>query len=202
MSQAYQQLLLEEESKQYTTINTHRGLYQNNHLPFEVSSATGIFQRTMENLLHGIPCVVVRGDDILVGGKDDSDHLSNLDAVLTTLSNADLQLKKSKCDFMVAQVHCGYCISGSRVEPVKDKVKAMENAPESQDVSQLCAFLGMPSYYHCFLRNITNSLQPLHELLRQGTPCSGSKNSKGHSKVQRNCCKPLVSWSILILLNH
>ena len=32
MSQAYQQLLLDEDSKKYTTINTHKGLYQYNRL--------------------------------------------------------------------------------------------------------------------------------------------------------------------------
>ena len=62
MSQAYQQLLLDEESKKFTTINTHKGLYQYNRLPFGVSSASGIFQRTMENLLQGIPHVAVRVD--------------------------------------------------------------------------------------------------------------------------------------------
>ena len=59
MSQAYQQLELEESSKKFTTINTHKGLCQYNRLPFGVSSAPGIFQRTMENLLQGIPHVVV-----------------------------------------------------------------------------------------------------------------------------------------------
>ena len=171
MSQAYKQLLLEDESKQYTTINTHKGLYQYNRLPFEVSSAPGIFQRTMENLLHGIPCVIVRVDDILVGGKDDVDHLSNLDAVLTTLSAAGLRLKKSKCEFMVTQVtYCGYRISGSGVEPVKDKVEAIQKAPEPQNFSQLRSFLGMLNNYHQFLPNIATTLEPLHKLLRQGTP--------------------------------
>ena len=47
MSQPYQQLELEESSKKFTTINTHKGLYQYNRLPFGVSSAPGIFQRTM-----------------------------------------------------------------------------------------------------------------------------------------------------------
>ena len=39
MSQAYQQFLLDEESKKFTTINTHKGLYQYNRPPFGVSSA-------------------------------------------------------------------------------------------------------------------------------------------------------------------
>ena len=40
-------------------INTHTGLYKVNRLPFGVSSAPSIFQRIMENLLQGIPGVVV-----------------------------------------------------------------------------------------------------------------------------------------------
>ena len=69
------------------------------------------------------------------------DHLYNLDAVLTTLSATGLRLKKSKCEFMVAQVtYCGYRISGSEVEPVKDKVQATQKAPEPQNVSQLSSF--------------------------------------------------------------
>ena len=42
MSQAYQQLLLDEESTKYTIINTHKGLYQYSRLPFEVSRVEAI----------------------------------------------------------------------------------------------------------------------------------------------------------------
>ena len=90
MSQTYQQLELEKSSKKFTTINTHKGLYQYNRLPFGVSSAPGIFQRTMENLLQGIPHVVVRIDDILVSGKDEHNDLANLEKVLNGLSSAGL----------------------------------------------------------------------------------------------------------------
>ena len=47
MSQAFQQILLDEESKSYVVINTHKGLFRYNRLPFGVSSAPGIFQRVM-----------------------------------------------------------------------------------------------------------------------------------------------------------
>ena len=43
LAQAYQQILLEELSKQYVTINTHKGLYRYNRLPFGVSAAPAIF---------------------------------------------------------------------------------------------------------------------------------------------------------------
>ena len=68
MNQAYQQLQLDDESKRYTTINTHKGLFQYNRLPYGISSAPGIFQRNMENLLQNIPYVIVLVDDILVSG--------------------------------------------------------------------------------------------------------------------------------------
>ena len=59
MSQAYQKILIDEESRKLLTINTHRGLFRYNRLPFGVSSAPGIFQRTMETLLKGIPNLIV-----------------------------------------------------------------------------------------------------------------------------------------------
>ena len=93
MSQAYQQLQLDNESKQYTTINTHKGLFQYNRLSYGISSAPGIFQRNMENLLQNIPYVIVRVDDILVSGANDGDHLKNLEEVFKrpAITNAHLQ---------------------------------------------------------------------------------------------------------------
>jgi ribosome-interacting GTPase 1 len=95
MSQAYQQILLEDESKKYTTINTHKGLFQYNRLPYGVSSSPGIFQRTMENLLQGISFVVVRVDDILVSGSNDEEHLANLEEVLKRLSEHGIRRRSA-----------------------------------------------------------------------------------------------------------
>ena len=64
MSQAYLQVLADDQSKEMLTINTHKGLFVYNRLPFGVSSAPGIFQHTMESLLQGIPHVLAYLDDI------------------------------------------------------------------------------------------------------------------------------------------
>ena len=52
LSQAYQQVCLDEESKKLVVVNTHKGFFQFNRLPYGVSSAPGIFQRIKESLQH------------------------------------------------------------------------------------------------------------------------------------------------------
>ena len=93
MSQAYQQIVLDKDSRKFVVVNTHRGLFQYNRLPFGVSSAPGIFQRTMESLLKDIPGVVVYIDDILVTGSSDDEHLEHLEETLRRMSDAGLRLK-------------------------------------------------------------------------------------------------------------
>ena len=77
LSQAYQKLPLDPDSKKFTTINTHKGLFQFDCLPFGISTAPSIFQRLMENLLQGLPNVCVYIDDILVSGISEADHMQN-----------------------------------------------------------------------------------------------------------------------------
>ena len=43
LSHAYLQMMLDEESKKFMVINTHKGLYQHTRMPFGISSAPAIF---------------------------------------------------------------------------------------------------------------------------------------------------------------
>ena len=75
LSHAYLQVLLEPDSRKYATINTHKGLYQYQRLPFGIASAPAVFQEIMEKILQGIPGVIVYIDNILVSGKNEEEHL-------------------------------------------------------------------------------------------------------------------------------
>ena len=171
LSQAYMQLPLEEESKQYVTINTHRGLYRYTRMPFGIASAPAIFQRLMDTVLQGIPNVMCYIDDILVTGKDDEDHLRNLAAVLSRLQDQGFGLCKEKCSFLVDSVdYLGHRINAEGLHAHPDKVAAVVNAPEPRNVSELRALLGMVNYYRKFIANLSSLLQPLNSLLQANKP--------------------------------
>ena len=130
LSQAYQQLELEEDSKQFVVVNTHKGLFRYNRLPFGISSAPGIFQRTMESLLQDIPSVIVYIDDILISGQSEEEHLQLLERVLDRLERAGLRLKREKCVLMAESVeYLGHRIDKNGLHPTKEKVQAVCDAP-------------------------------------------------------------------------
>lgn len=168
MSHAYQQLLLDEESKQYVTINTHKGLFKYNRLAFGVASSPGIFQRTMDNLFQNLPHVAVYLDDILVTGSTEEEHLQNLDQVLKRISEAGMRLKRSKCVFQAQSVtYLGHRISAQGLSPVEEKVRVIKEAPSPKNVAELRSFLGLVNYYGKFLPDLSTVLAPLYQLLHK-----------------------------------
>ena len=85
LTSAYQQMILEEESRQYVTINTHRGLYRFTRLPFGIASAPAILQKAMDSILQGVINTICYIDDILVTGRSDQEHMKILGEVLSRL---------------------------------------------------------------------------------------------------------------------
>ena len=195
LAHAYQQIPLDEESKDLTTINTEKGLFRYNRLPFGISAAPAIFQRTMEGILHGLPGVFVYIDDILVTGRTKAEHLKNLDAVLKRLEEAGFKLKKGKCAFMMRSIeYLGYIISADGVKPNPKKLEAVIAAPTPTDVSQLRSFIGLMNYYGKFIPNLASVLSPLYRLLQKNVVWRWGKQQRDAFEQAK---ESLVSGTVL-----
>ena len=166
--QAYLQVPVDDESKNYVVINTHKGLFKYIRLLFGISAAPRIFQRLMDNILQGIPGVIVYLDDILITGSTPQDHLQSLETVLDRLAKAGLHIKKDKCTFMSPSVtYLGHKIDSEGLHPLPSKVRAVTEAPCPINPKQLKAYLGLLTYYSKFLPNLSSLLSPLYKLLQK-----------------------------------
>ena len=58
LADAYLQIELDEESKKLVVVNTHKGLYHYQHLPFGLSCAPALFQKSIDQTIADIPGVM------------------------------------------------------------------------------------------------------------------------------------------------
>ena len=93
----------------------------------QFAASPAIFQRSIDVILQGIDNVVAIQDDILVTGRDDDDHLNNLEATLSRLQEYGVRLKFDKCKFMWRSVtYMGCMISASGIQPTEEKVDLLK----------------------------------------------------------------------------
>ena len=101
----------------------------------------------MENILQGIPNVIVYLDDILLSSATESEHIQLVDQVLERLEKAGFCARKEKYQFFVSSItYLGHKIDGEGLHPLPDKVKATQEAPPPTTIQEFRAYLGLLTY--------------------------------------------------------
>lgn len=171
LSSAYQQVLLDEESRQYVTINTHLGLFRYTRLPFGVASSPAIFQKIMDSVITGLHGVGGILDDLIITGSNDEAHFRNLEGALERMSSMGIKLKKEKCVFMEPSVeYFAFVVDRDGIHPSPRKVQAIQEVPVPENPTELKSFLGLINYYRRFIPDMATLAQPLNRLLVENIP--------------------------------
>ena len=195
MSQAYQQLTLDEDSKNLLVVNTPKGLFRYTRLPYGVSTAPAIFQSVMDRILQGLP-VACYLDDILIATKTEEEHDQLLEQTLERLEKAGIRLKQEKCEFYAKELqYLGHCINATGIHPTEEKVQAIKEAPRPENVSQLRAFLGLMNYYSKFIPQAASRLAPLYKLLQKNCTWQWTEEC---TNVFQECKSLLTSDAVLV----
>ena len=91
--------------------------------------------------------------------------------MLERLKANGLRLKRSKCVFDARVVtYLGWKITATELKPLEKKIRAVREASEPTNTTELKSFIGAVSYYQKLLPGIATVLAPLYELLKKGTP--------------------------------
>ena len=153
---------MDEESKEKTAFSTGSGLWQFCVMPFGLCNAPATFERLMEQVLAGLPLSVslIYLDDILVPGRTFEEEVHNLQLVFDRLQAAGLKLSPKKCSLFQKEVKfLGHIVSRDGVAVDLEKVRTVQDWPTPSEVKR---FLGLCSYYHCFIKGFADIAYPLH----------------------------------------
>ena len=122
-------------------------------VPFGLAQAPAYFQALINKVLEGLHKIAVTYlDDIIIFSKNEEQYLEHLRIIFQRLKEAGLKLKRSKCDFMKAQIqHLGHLISSSGIQPLPEKLESIKNMPALRSPKEVKQFLRLAGYYCKFV---------------------------------------------------
>ena len=181
--QAFWQIKLDDESKEYTAFSTPRGKYHFNSLPMGLKCSSGAFQRIIDSVLYGLTGKVCKIfiDDVLILGHTFEEHCENLVKVFKRLNEAQLTIRLSKCKFFQREIRfLGHIVSDKGIRTQPEKVAAIKNMERPRTVKDLLKFLGAAGYYRKHIPgDLAEITFPLTELTKGAT-----RKAKRYTKLK------------------
>ncbi|KAL7077667.1 hypothetical protein ACQ4LE_002821 [Meloidogyne hapla] len=165
---AYLQIELDDESKKLANINTHRGLFEVQRLPFGVKSAPAIFQKLMDELISGLNGVFAYLDDLIIVSKNEREHKEVLFELFERIENYGLKIQLEKCNFFKSELKfLGHIVSKEGIKPDPEKKSIIQKLQRPKDVKELKSVMGTINYYAKFVREMHEVRGPLDKLLQK-----------------------------------
>ena len=171
LKSAYQQLVLNEASRELVTINTPKGFFRYTRLLFGIASSPAIWQRFIDQVTACLEMIYTIMDDVLVSGRTNEEHYRNLDALFQRFQKYGLRVKPRQCFYcQESVVYMGRQLSKEGMRPTGEHLKAIVDAPAPQDVGALRSWLGMVNFQAPFVPNLSMLAHPLNTLLSTKNP--------------------------------
>lgn len=167
LKSAYWQISLDDQARQHSVINTHRGLFVLNRLQMGMKNASAIFQRCIEQVLKGIHNVIVYQDDVMVFASSTSQLKKVLDQVKKRLREHDVTVNAEKCiECTDTLKFLGHVFSDKGIKPDSSLVNKINSTKVPENCKQLSRFLGMAQYYSKFIPSFSEICHPLYNLAK------------------------------------
>lgn len=169
LKSGFHQIELAERDREKTAFSVNNGKYEFCRLPFGLKNAPSIFQRAIDDVLReqiGKTCYVYV-DDVIIFSDNELNHVKHIDWVMRKLYEANMRVSREKSHFFKTNVeYLGFTVSRDGIHTSQDKVEAIRNYGEPTTLFGLRSFLGLASYYRCFIKDFASIAKPLTDILK------------------------------------
>ena len=190
VKQGFWHIPLEDESSYLTTFNSPFGRYRWLRMPFGISSAPEVFQRSMHQLIEDLDGIEVIADDFMIYGRGKTDeeavadHDDKLHAFLKRCEDRNVVLCEEKFKLRQSELpFIGHVVTADGLKPCPVKVKAITEMPAPTNVAGIRRFLGMVQYLSKFLPGLSDLTKPLRELTQKNVMFTWQKSQEDAFKV-------------------
>ena len=165
----YHHIALTKMSRAKSTFVSPLGKWEFMQCPFGLAQAPAYFQWLVNEVLAPFDFAFGYLDNILIFSSDIKMHLKHIKMDFEWLQQADLKLKKEKCNFIKANIqYLGHIILGEEITLVPEKLESLEHMPLLRNPKEVKQFLGLAGYYRKFVPQFADIAHPLNALTRKG----------------------------------
>ena len=83
-------------------------------------------------------------------------------------------------------------VSSKGVSADPQKVKAIVDWPEPKNIHEVCSFLGLATFYHCFIRGFSTIMAAIIDCIKQGKFQWSNSAGKAFQEIKKKMTKALV----------
>ena len=164
----YWMVVLDPESRKYTTMALDTGRFQWTRLPMGSIVAQDVFQRKLDVIFLDVPGVTGIADDMVIYGRTNEEHDEHLVNFLEICRKNTLTLNPDKMQFRLPQVSFfGHHWSAWGLSPDPKKIEAVKCMELPQDLEPMRSFLGLVNYLNRFSPHLAELSDPLRQICRK-----------------------------------
>ena len=170
LKEAYWQIPLAENSRNFTAFKTRMGLFRFKVMPFGLKGAPFTMSKLMDLVLGCDlqPYVWVYLDDIIIATKTLDQHFVLIKEVAKRLRLANLTISLSKSIFCRKSVrYLGYVVSEHGISIDMEKIRPILDYQVPKTVKDIRRLLGLANFYQKFIKNFSDITAPISDLLKK-----------------------------------